>query len=115
MVRHENWYWGGGLRLADFVALIWLAVSGIVWAASAGIAAAQTRPEDELPDGPGKKILQASCKSCHELDEVIKFKGYYTRAQWRDVVQTMVEYGAKLQPSEADVLADYLTEHLGKR
>jgi hypothetical protein len=27
----------------------------------------------------------------------------------------MVDYGARLQPGEADVLADYLTEHLGKR
>lgn len=88
---------------------IWITLSGGIWAA------AQSKPEDELPDGPGKKILQASCTSCHALDEVTKFKGYYTRAQWRDVVQTMVDYGAKLQPGEADVLADYLTEHLGKR
>ena len=94
---------------------IWMTLSGVVWAASGGTAAAQSKPEDELPDGPGKKILQASCTSCHELDEVTKFKGYYTRAQWRDVVQTMVEYGAKLQSGEADLLADYLNEHLGKR
>ena len=92
-----------------------MTLSGVVWAASGGTAAAQSKPEDELPDGPGKKILQTSCTSCHELDEVTKFKGYYTRAQWRDVVQTMVEYGAKLQPGEADLLADYLNEHLGKR
>jgi hypothetical protein len=88
---------------------IWTTLSGGIWAA------AQSKPEDELPDGPGKKILQASCTSCHALTEVTKFKGYYTRAQWRDVVQTMVDYGAMLQPGEAEVLADYLTEHLGKR
>jgi hypothetical protein len=98
------------LRLA-----IWIALSGVVWAVSAAAPAAQAKPEDELPDGPGKKILQTSCTSCHELDEVTKFKGYYTRAQWRDVVETMVDYGAKLQPGEADVLADYLDQHLGKR
>jgi hypothetical protein len=91
---------------------IWMSLSGLFWAVSAG---AQSKPEDELPDGPGKKILQASCTSCHALTEVTKFKGYYTRAQWRDVVQTMVDYGATLQAGEAEVLADYLTEHLGKR
>ena len=53
--------------------------------------------------------------TCHELDEVTKFKGFYTRAQWRDVVVTMGEYGAKLQPTEIDVLTDYLAEHLGKK
>ena len=98
-----------------YAAVVWLALLPTLCAAFGGTAAAQAKPEDELPDGPGKKILQASCTSCHELDEVTKFKGYYTRAQWLDVVQTMVDYGARLQPGEADVLADYLTEHLGKR
>lgn len=97
------------------VALAWIAASTLAWTIANATAAAQAKPDDELPDGPGKKILQASCTSCHDLDEVTKFKGYYTRAQWRDVVQTMVDYGARLQPGEADVLADYLTEHLGKR
>ena len=97
------------------VALAWIAASTLAWTIASATASAQTRPDDELPDGPGKKILQASCTSCHDLDEVTKFRGYYTRAQWRDVVQTMVDYGARLQPGEADVLADYLTEHLGKR
>jgi cytochrome c5 len=95
-------------------ALVWLALSAAAWASDPA-ASSQEKPEDELPDGLGKKILQASCTSCHDLDEVTKFKGYYTRAQWRDVVQTMVDYGAKLQPGEVDVLADYLDEHLGRR
>jgi cytochrome c5 len=78
--------------------------------------AAGAHPQDaDLPDGVGKKILQTSCTTCHELDEVTKFKGFYTRAQWRDVVVTMVDYGATLQPAEIDVLTDYLVEHLGKK
>jgi hypothetical protein len=72
-------------------------------------------PGDELPEGEGKKILQMSCTSCHDLGEVTKFRGYYTREQWRDIVVTMVEYGAALQPSEIDTLADYLEQHLGRR
>jgi hypothetical protein len=72
-------------------------------------------PGDELPEGEGKKILQMSCTSCHDLGEVTKFRGYYTREQWRDLVVTMVEYGAVLQPSEIDTLADYLEQHLGRR
>jgi cytochrome c5 len=95
-------------------ALAWIAASTLAWTIASASAAAQP-PHDELPDGPGKKILQASCTTCHDLGEVTKFKGYYTRAQWRDVVQTMVDYGASLQPGEADVLADYLAAHLGKR
>ena len=70
---------------------------------------------DELPEGDGKKILQASCTGCHNLTEVTKFKGYYTRDDWRDVVKTMIEYGAAVKESDVDVLVEYLTRTLGKR
>ncbi|HEY7185614.1 MAG TPA: cytochrome c [Vicinamibacterales bacterium] len=71
-------------------------------------------PEDDLPDGEGKKILLGSCTSCHELSEVTKFRGYYDRKQWRDIVVTMMEYGARVDEKQIDVLADYLAANLGK-
>ena len=43
-----------------------------------------------------------------------KFRGYYDRNQWRDIVVTMVEYGADLKQPEIETLADYLAQHLGK-
>lgn len=72
-------------------------------------------PEDELPEGEGKKILVTSCTSCHDLSEVTKFRGYYDRKQWRDIVVTMMEYGAPVNEKQVEVLADYLTEHLGRQ
>lgn len=69
----------------------------------------------ELPDGPGKQILNRACVSCHSLTEVTKFRGFYTRPQWRDVVQTMVDYGAAVSDNDAEVLTSYLTENLGKK
>jgi mono/diheme cytochrome c family protein len=72
-------------------------------------------PGDELPEGEGKRILRASCASCHELDEVTKFRGYYDRKAWADIVNTMVEYGATLAKGEDEVLVDYLTQHFGKK
>lgn len=71
-------------------------------------------PEDDLPDGEGKKILVASCTSCHDLAEVTKFRGYYDRKQWRDIVVTMMEYGAPVDAKQVEVLADYLAANLGK-
>ena len=68
---------------------------------------------DDLPDGEGKKILETRCTSCHELSEVTKFRGYYNRSQWRDIIATMVEYGADLKKPEIETLADYLAQHLG--
>ena len=87
----------------------------LLWTAAVPAVAGGPMADDDLPDGPGKQILDASCTSCHGLDEVTKFKGFYTRAQWRDVVVTMVDYGAKVGPADVEVLADYLAEHLGKK
>lgn len=71
--------------------------------------------QDELPDGEGKKILMASCTSCHDLTEVTKFRGYYDKKQWRDIVVTMQEYGAPIEAKQIDTLADYLVLHLGRK
>jgi cytochrome c5 len=68
-----------------------------------------------LPDGAGKRILETHCNWCHDLGEVTKFRGYYNRAQWRDIVVTMVDYGAKVEKGDVEVLSDYLVQHLGKR
>jgi cytochrome c5 len=78
-------------------------------------AAHVARQSDELPEGDGKKILQASCTACHELTEVTKFKGYYTRDDWRDIVKTMIAYGAVVKESDVEVLVEYLTKSLGKK
>ena len=72
-------------------------------------------PGRRVAGGEGKKILVASCTTCHDLSEVTKFRGYYDRKQWRDIVVTMMEYGAPVDERQVDVLADYLAQHLGKQ
>ena len=37
------------------------------------------------------------------------------RQQWKDVVLTMVDYGAPVGEKDVEVLTDYLTENLGKK
>jgi cytochrome c5 len=86
----------------------------VVMVVSSASGARAVGPEDELPDGEGKKILLSSCTACHELTEVTKFRGYYNRAQWHDIVVTMKEYGAPIDERQVDVLTDYLTKHLGR-
>jgi len=83
--------------------------------ASSSSAPRAAAPGDELPDGPGKKVLLRACTTCHDLDEVTKFKGYYTRAQWKDIVVTMRDYGAALDEAEMEPLVEYLFAALGKK
>ncbi len=82
--------------------------------ASSGAQPARQGKDDELPAGPGKTILQASCTTCHDLKEVTKFRGFYSKPEWRDVVVTMIEYGAKVEDKDVEVLVDYLARALGK-
>ena len=72
-------------------------------------------PGGDLPPGQGRTILQTSCTVCHDLGEVTKFRGYYNRQQWQDIVVTMMEYGANIKKGEADVLVDYLMHSLGRK
>jgi len=57
----------------------------------------------------------SACTACHGLREVTKFRGFYVRQQWKDVVLTMVDYGAPVGDKDVEVLTDYLTENLGKK
>ena len=93
------------------IAFVWASV-----VATGGVASQETaEPGAELPAGPGKVILERACRSCHELDEVTKFKDYWDRKQWQETVGTMIEYGAEIDANEAKVLTDYLVQHLGRR
>jgi hypothetical protein len=89
--------------------------AGVLAAAVLTPSARAGATDTDLPDGEGRKILLAACTACHELTEVTKLRGYYTRAQWRDVVVTMKEYGAAIDEKQVDVLTDYLAQHLGKK
>ena len=70
---------------------------------------------EQLPQGAGRQILMSACTSCHNLREVTKFSGFYGREQWRDIVLTMMDYGAPVNAKEVEVLTDYLTAALGKK
>lgn len=94
------------------IAAVVMFAAVIAWPSTAPRAAA---PGDELPEGDGKKVLLRACTTCHDLDEVTKFKGYYTRAQWKDIAVTMREYGATLDEAEVEPLAEYLFAALGKK
>jgi hypothetical protein len=76
-------------------------------------AAPAFEPGVDLPEGPGRELLYASCLSCHALTALPLFKAFYTRDSWRTLVVTMKEHGADVDSAEIEMLADYLAEHFG--
>ena len=66
----------------------------------------------EIPsDEPGASILSRRCTNCHALELVRESSKSVT--EWREIINTMVEYGATLAASEQGVLAEYLARHFG--
>ena len=68
----------------------------------------------DLPQGPGKAILEGNCTTCHDLDRV-KSK-HYDKESWQGIIESMRDKknGPKdLSDEEVQVLVDYLTRNFG--
>ena|SRR5215831_5028930 len=98
------------MRLSFGKAAVWFGVT----VASAVMAFAAVQNVD-LPDGPGKKVLESSCTNCHDLKELNKFKGIYKSKEWNELVMNMIGYGAKVPDDQVPVLVDYLAKNFGPK
>ena len=68
----------------------------------------------ELPEGPGKTLVQSACIACHQLNLVTGSSGF-SQQGWRDLVTTMI---ALPEPQLAEVttyLATHFPEKPGRR
>ncbi len=66
---------------------------------------------DRLPPGKGKSLVVTRCQFCHDLERVDAFPR--SKAEWKDVVETMIERGAPIAPQELPTIVDYLASSLG--
>jgi cytochrome c5 len=65
-----------------------------------------------LPEGDGKKIVEAACVACHNL-EVLRGKEW-TKPRWDAVVANMVDRGAAVRKEDAPRVVEYLATHFGE-
>ena len=82
-----------------------LAVTGVLGITALALCA------DDLPQGPGREILENNCGECHGVERVLDKA--WTKDKWRATVKDMVSRGAELKPEEIDTLVDYLTTYFG--
>ena len=61
----------------------------------------------ELPDGPGKELVQIACTTCHGLNLITRSAGYASATDWHRVFSTMVN----LPDAQAQTIASYLATH----
>ncbi|MFK7843930.1 MAG: cytochrome C [Rhodothermales bacterium] len=74
-------------------------------------ASAQRPPARELPDGPGKMLVEANCTSCHQASTIMRSAGYDTPERWQEVMSSMVN----LPDDQAQVISEYLVEHFPEK
>ncbi|OFW02454.1 MAG: hypothetical protein A3I61_13325 [Acidobacteria bacterium RIFCSPLOWO2_02_FULL_68_18] len=64
----------------------------------------------QLPDGPGKDMVQAACTKCHGLNFISNSFGF-TREEWPKLFGSMVA----LPRSDADAITDYLAKNFPEK
>ena len=74
-------------------------------------ATAQRFPAGELPEGPGKELVEAACTSCHSASAIMRSAGYDTPERWQEVFASMMT----LPEDEAQAIARYLAEHFPEK
>jgi competence protein ComEA len=66
--------------------------------------------QQSLPDGPAKQTVVRVCSACHDLDTATGAR--HTRAEWRAIVDAMVNQGARATDEEIVAITEYLATHL---
>ncbi len=73
--------------------------------------ASPATPADALPDGPGKKVVQRMCTSCHDLKTVTS--KHATHDEWASTVDLMMSRGADGSDADVEAVVKYLTKNFG--
>ncbi len=67
----------------------------------------------DLPEGPGKRLVQEICTGCHGLESVTSQRA--TRQGWESTVDYMIQRGATMKDEDIRVVVDYLTKNFGPK
>ncbi len=60
----------------------------------------------QIPEGPGKDLVEAVCTACHTLERVAA--KHATKAQWQDKVLEMLQEDPDITQQERDRIVEYL-------
>ena len=69
------------------------------------------RPTAQLPEGPGKALVETYCTSCHRAATITRSAGYNTPERWQEVMASMIQ----MPEADAQALAEYLAEHFPEK
>jgi len=65
----------------------------------------------QLPPGPVKPKVEASCYACHSADILVQQR--LTEKQWTAAVEKMIRWGAVVDEKDKAAVIAYLSKHFG--
>jgi competence ComEA-like helix-hairpin-helix protein len=66
---------------------------------------------DDLPPGAGGRVASKVCTACHDVDQIRQRR--LSRDEWAEIVDDMVDRGAKPTAQEENAILAYLEENFG--
>jgi len=78
----------------------------LFWSALSTSVGGQRGPTPQLPDAPGRELVQATCAKCHGLNLITGSWGY-TRDGWHNLIASMVTP----PPDQGAAIEGYLATH----
>jgi len=84
-----------------------IAAAAFVGCTLGALAAPAFAQGGSLPEGNGKELVRSICQSCHDLSPILNAAGF-TRRDWEQVVETMIDMGAAIKPEEVTIIVNYL-------
>jgi len=89
----------------------WVALAAMVIASTRLGMASGAEPASELPTGLGHDVTVQACLGCHGADTITRRR--LSPADWKDMVDIMVNYGAMADDKQKAEIAGYLSRTLG--
>ena len=77
----------------------------------AGVVGASALYAQDLPDGPGKDVVQRVCTACHDLSPVMSMNG--GPDIWQSVADDMKSRGADGTDADFRAIVQYLAKYYG--
>ncbi|MEJ2375229.1 MAG: cytochrome c [Pseudolabrys sp.] len=75
-------------------------------------ASAYGQESQELPPGPGRDLVYGQCRTCHDLQYLVESAGV-PRSTWKDLLDSMKQYGLRITPDQRAKILDYLGTYMG--
>jgi hypothetical protein len=89
---------------------VWIVLAAMVIACTGIVMSSGAEPTADLPPGPGHDVTVRVCLMCHGADTIMRRR--LNPADWKDMVDLMVNYGAVADDQQKAEIVDYLSRVL---